>query len=311
MQHPPSIEPLSPNRKRIENIVTPLDPGHTMTDKSLKDLIEEHFDDDSLQLPVFNKVALELHKMKDSETVGMNEIAKVIMKDQSLASRILQVANSAFYGGLNKVDTVSRAVARLGMDRVTNVAMVASQLLAHTARVKVIAEHMPDLWCRSFACAVGGRWLAEHSGNRSCAEAAFLAGLLHDIGELFLLKVLENLSLNKNQPLKLNHPLMLEILDALHCEMGYRLMLKWELPDHYATIARDHHAEEVDQADVLLSITRLMDLACRKLGIGMPAEAEIVLGASPEARALGLKDIKLAELEVMLEDVVTEAQGLM
>jgi HD-like signal output (HDOD) protein len=282
-----------------------------MSERSLKDLIEEQFDSDSLQLPVFNRVALELQKMKNSDTVGMDDIARVIMKDQSLASRILRVANSSFYGGLSKVDTVSRAVVRLGMERVTSLAMVASQLLAHKSKVKIVAQYMPGLWSRSFACAVGGRWLAQHSGNQSRAEAAFLAGLLHDIGELFLLKVLEKLAQDQHQPLPLSEPLMLEILDAMHSEMGYRLMHKWELPEEYASIARDHHSEGVDESEVLLCITRLMDVACHKLGIGQPAEPSIVLAATPEATALGLKDIKLAELEVMLEDAVAEAQGLM
>jgi HD-like signal output (HDOD) protein len=88
-------------------------------------------------------------------------------------------------------------------------------------------------------------------------------------------------------------------------------MHKWELPEEYASIARDHHSEGVDESEVLLCITRLMDVACHKLGIGQPAEPSIVLAATPEATALGLKDIKLAELEVMLEDAVAEAQGLM
>jgi HD-like signal output (HDOD) protein len=282
-----------------------------MADKSLKDLIEDQFENDSLQLPVFNRVALELQKMKRSDTVGMDDIAQVIMKDQSLASRILRVANSSFYGGLNKVDTVSRAVVRLGMERVTNLAMVASQLLAHSSKVRIIADHLPDLWSRSFACAVGGRWLAEQSGNQGRSEEAFLAGLLHDIGELFLLKVLERLIQDKEQPLTVTEPLMLEVLEAMHNEMGYCLMIKWELPDSYARIARDHHLEEADETDVLLCITRLMDMACRKLGIGCPADPDIVLAATPEARILGLKDIKLAQLEVMLEDAVAEARGLL
>lgn len=282
-----------------------------MPDKSLKQLIDEQFDNDSLQLPVFNKVALELLKMKESDAVTMDEIANTIMKDQSLASNILRIANSSFYGGLHKVDTLSRAVVRLGIDQVTNLAMVASQLMVQGSQVSIIAQHMPKMWLHSYTCAVGGRWLAQQSGNQGRMEEAFLACLIHDIGELFLLKVLEKLAQDKEQPLVVNQPLMLEILEAMHCEMGYRLMLKWELPENYAIIARDHHLEEVEQADVLLAITRLIDQACRKLGIGMNAEPDIVLGATPEARLLGLNDIKLAQLEVMLEDAVSQSKVLL
>jgi HD-like signal output (HDOD) protein len=282
-----------------------------MSEKSLKDLIEEHFEADSLQLPVFNKVSLELQKMKRSDTVTMNDIAAAIMKDQSLASRILRVANSSFYGGLQKVDTVSRAVVRLGMERVSSLAMIASQLLAHTSKVKVISEQMPPLWNRAFASAVGARWVAEHAGYTSRAEEAFLAGLMHDIGELFLLKVLERLAQDKKDPLHISESLMQEVLETLHADMGYRLMLKWELPEQYARVARDHHETQFDEADLLLVIVRLLDIACKKLGIGQSADPDIVLAATEEAQVLGLKDIKLAELEVMLEDAVQQAGGML
>jgi len=54
----------------------------------------------------------------------------------------------------------------------------------------------------------------------------------------------------------------------------------------------------------VLVIVRLLDQVCHKMGIGMTADAEIVLAASPEALHLGLKEIQLAELEIRLEDNV-------
>ncbi|BCU05437.1 hypothetical protein [Allochromatium tepidum] len=90
---------------------------------------------------------------------------------------------------------------------------------------------------------------------------------------------------------------MNEILDSLHTDIGYRLMTKRQLPKVYARIALDHHAERFDEGDPLLIIIRLMDVLCRKLGVGQAADPEIELAATPEAQVLGLKDIKLAELE--------------
>ncbi len=282
-----------------------------MSDKSLKELIEERFDVDSQQLPVFNRVALELQKLKQSETASMNQIADLIMKDQSLASRVLRLANSSFYSGLKRVDTVSAAVIRLGMDRVTSLAMVASQLLAHSMQVKAVSKYVPALWSRSYVCATGGRWLAQQTGYGALAEEAFLTGLMHDIGELYLLKVLEKLAQDREHPLQLTDALVGEILEAMHEEIGYRLMVKWELPEIYAQVTRSHHAYEFDENNALLLITRLLDTLCHKLGIGQAADPEIVLAATAEAQLLGLKEIKLAQLEVMLEDVVSEANGLL
>nr|WP_242523408.1 HDOD domain-containing protein [Thiocystis minor] len=261
-------------------------------------------------MPVFNPVALELQKLNQSDTVSMNQIANLIIKDQSLVSHLLRLANSSFYGGLKQVETVSAAVVRLGTNRVTSLAMLASLLLVSKAHVKAVSACLPALWSRTFVCATGGRWLAEQMGYKSLAEEAFLAGLLHDIGELFLLKVLERLAADRSHPLPLTESLVSEILGAMHQEMGYRLMVKWELPNRYARIARDHHAQEFDENDALLVITRLLDLVCHKLGIGQAADPDIVLAATPEAQALGLKEIKLAQLEILLEDAIAEANGL-
>lgn len=281
-----------------------------MSELSLKDLIEERFEIDSLQLPVFNRVALELQKLKQSDTASMNRIAALIMKDQSLASHLLRLANSSFYGGFKKVETVSAAAVRLGMNRVTSLAMLASLLLVQKTQHKAIGAYLPALWSRSFVCATGGRWLAEKTGYGVLAEEAFLVGLLHDVGELFLLTVLERLAQDRNRPLLLTDALVGEVLDAMHQEMGYRLMVKWELPELYARIARDHHAREFDENDALLVITRLLDIVCHKLGIGQEADPDIVLAATPEAQALNLKEIKLAQLEILLEDAVAEANTL-
>jgi HD-like signal output (HDOD) protein len=280
--------------------------------KSIKELIEEQFVSGGLKLPVFNPVALELRQALQAEsTMSMKDIADLIMKDQSLASHLLRLANSSFYGGLKRVDTISAALVRLGMERVINLAMVTSQLLAHTSKVDSIAPHMSALWSRSFVCANGGRWLACETSYGDRAEEAFLAGLLHDIGELSLLKMLEKLSKDQSLSLALTDSLLHEVLETLHTDIGYRLMVKWQLPEVYALIARDHHAERFDEGDPLLIIIRLMDILCRKLGVGQAADPEIELAATPEAQMLGLKEIKLAELEVLMEDVMAESRTLL
>lgn len=281
-----------------------------MSSKSLAELIEERFNIDSDQLPVFNPVALRLQKLKHAETATMQQVTDLILKDQALTSRILQVANSAFYGGLRQVDTLSGAVLRLGIEKVASLAMMASQLLAYQSKLESTAERMVGLWQRAYVCAAGARWIAETMGQKDVAESAFLCGLLHDIGELFLIKVLDGLSEDTTLEVVVTDALIDEILGSMHNEIGYRLMLKWELPKHYALIARDHHKDSFESTDNLLAMTRLLDLLCRKLGVGQPAEPDIVLAATEEAQILGLKEIRLAQLEVMIEDLVAQANAM-
>ena len=282
-----------------------------MSEMSLKELINERFDLDSQQLPVFNRVALELQKLKESETATMKEVTDLIMKDQALTSRILQVANSSFYGGLRQIDTLSGAVLRLGINKVASMAMMAAQLMAYQSKHETITKRLVLLWQRSYVCATGARWLVEKSGRRDQAEAAFLSGLLHDIGELFLFKVLDQLMQMQDATVSVTDVLIDEVLEVMHQDMGYRLMLKWELPELYALIARDHHQDAFDETDPIMAVTRLLDLVCRKRGVGQEEHPDIVLAATAEAQALGLKEIQLAELEVMIEDLVVEANAMM
>lgn len=282
-----------------------------MAEKSLTELIQDQLASDGMQLPVFNRVALELQRLRGDPHLSLGQISSLILKDPSLATQVLRVANSAFYSGLRRVDTVSRAVERLGLERVINLSMVASLLLANGSRHPLIARHLEALWARAFTSAVGARWIATRIGRQAQAEEMFLAGLLHDIGELFLLKALEKLAQNRDQPVPLNGPLIQEVMESLHASMGYQLMCAWQLPERYARVARDHHLDALDETDELLMVVRLLDISCQKLGIGQPADPDIVLAATPEAHALGLKEVTLAEFEIMLEDQVGEAGALL
>jgi HD-like signal output (HDOD) protein len=96
---------------------------------------------------------------------------------------------------------------------------------------------------------------------------------------------------------------MFEVLESpLHTEQGYRLMTQWNLPQPYCVIARDHHNTHWDSNNNLLVIVRLVDQACRKIGLGINPDSTIIPAMTPEAHSLGLTEIQLAELEIALED---------
>ncbi len=63
--------------------------------------------------------------------------------------------------------------------------------------------------------------------------------------------------------------------------------------------------ETYDTSNTLLLMVRLVDMACRKVGIGLHHDPSIVLATTAEAQALGAKEVVLAELEIMLEDAMT------
>jgi hypothetical protein len=97
-----------------------------------------------------------------------------------------------------------------------------------------------------------------------------------------------------------------EILQTAHCELGYRLLLRWHVPEIYCQIARDHHAIDLS-GDLPLTIVRLANEGSRKLGLGLDPDPSLILSATPEASLLKVSEILLAELEVMIEDHLSVA----
>jgi HD-like signal output (HDOD) protein len=116
--------------------------------------------------------------------------------------------------------------------------------------------------------------------------------------------VLEGIMLADSGQKVVSRELTNEIMTAMHAETGYQLMQKWNLPEIYCTIVRDHHKEQSDTGNVLLTLVRLVDHACRKLGLGSPPEPSLMLAATSEAQGMGIKEIMLAELEITIEDAM-------
>jgi HD-like signal output (HDOD) protein len=274
-----------------------------MQTRPFVEVIKEQLDSDSLNLPMFHPIAVKLQAILATKDFTIEQVVALISKDQALTSRILSLANSAFFSGLSRVTTMTEAVVRLGAREIASVAMLASQQDSYNSfSIPELKLHSQLLWKHAMGCALGTRWLTEKTGYKNLAQEGFIAGLLHDIGSLLILKVLEGLELSEKDGQAISRELSTQIMVAMHTESGYQLMRKWNLPEIYCTIVRDHHNEQSDAGNLLLSLVRLVDNTCKKLGLGCAPDPGLMLAATFEAQALGIKDILLAELEIMIED---------
>ena len=174
-------------------------------------------------------------------------------------------------------------------------------MLTFFYKYNVIMQH---LWKHSFCCAVASKWLAVKAGYETLAQEAFLAGLLHDIGNVYMLKVIEDVGKAKRLQGDATHAIVSEVLSNMHVEEGLKLMQLWHLPDIYCAVVAGHEAEPWDRGNALLAMVRLADQTCNKLNVGMHPDLSLQLFASAEAQVLGLKEIALAELEIIVEDAL-------
>lgn len=136
-------------------------------------------------IPVTLKNVLEVVENDNSST---SDLVKVVEQDQSLAAKVLAVANSAFYGYGGRVKSISQAAVILGFNMVRNLAISVS--LFDTTD-KLAAKFLSGLWRHSFEVASVSALLADRTGLAR-KDNAFLAGLISDIGRVILYQIFES-----------------------------------------------------------------------------------------------------------------------
>ncbi len=272
------------------------------TDRPFKEIIEEYLASNETQLPPFDKTAFQIQQEITKSEPSIKKVESLVEVDQALTAQMLKMANTAFFRGLSKVETVRDAIVRLGLQQVSQIVLLVTQKKIFTSDDVYIQELMEKLWRHSVGTAIGSSWLAKKCGYHQLTNQAFVAGLLHDIGKLFLLTVIELVRERQSSDFDPSKAFFVDVMENLHTEQGYELTQKWNLPEGYCVIARDHHLDDFDGRNVLLLIVRIVNKACNKMGIGMEEPTEQILATTPEAASLGLSEVDLAELEIMLED---------
>jgi HD-like signal output (HDOD) protein len=273
-----------------------------MEQQSFIEIIDGLIASSQVRLPVFNATAGRVQQEIGQENPDLRVVEKLICSDQALTAEVLRYSNSAFYKGLNKISTVREAIMRLGVNEVSNIVMLLTHEGHFRSKDPYLNTVLRQLWRHALGTAIAAHWLARHCGVHQVAHESFIAGLLHDVGKLFILSVIDELLHSKEFTLRPSTALLLEAMDQLHTGHGFTLLTHWNLPGKYCQIARDHHSENLEADNYLALTVRLANKACRKMGIGPKQESGLVLVATAEAGEMHLTEIDLAKLEIMLED---------
>jgi len=272
--------------------------------KSFIEILKEHVRSDQAQLPAFNRTGLAIQQEMAKPDPDMQIIEKQILRDPAISGQLLKVANSSFYRGMIEITTVRNAMVRLGLAEVSNLVTLLTQKQSFTTQDPYIREYMDQLWIHSVACALGAKWIAKECRLPSKMNEAFFAGLLHDIGKAFLLMAIADLKKSGKLDENVPQTFIEEVLDTLHQSLGAQLLKTWNLPEIYCTVAEHHHDESMEGQDTILLMVSLANKVLAKAGVGIIHTPDIDLATSPEAIALDLSEIKVAELELTVEDYV-------
>src|SRR5690625_2350097 len=196
--------------------------------------------DDLIALP---RIYLRLNSMLDDPRYGTGDIARVISHDPVLAGRLLGMANSVSAHKGTVIESTSVAVSIIGTRQLRDL------LLATTvARTFSQIDHdwvdLADFWHHSVYCGILSRLLAVR-WEVPDPESLFIAGLMHDIGEILIYQKLpeaarEILMVIANTT-QAGYEVEREHLGFDHAELGGALLRHWGVSERLCAAVGGHH----------------------------------------------------------------------
>ena len=248
------------------------------------------------QLPAMPQTVMKARQIMSSEGSSFNELAEVLKTDQAVASKILKLSNSAYYGMRGKISSLQHASVVLGLNTLKEIIMMAGASSMLAATLEGYGLDAGALWQHSLGAAFGAKWIAERK-SPELADDAFVSGLIHDCGKLVLdapiferkAQFVSFMNAGEQSFLKAEK----SILGFDHSEIAYALCKKWSVPESLNTAIRYHHKPALSRGDKLTSIVHLADALAMMSG----------LGAGIDGMAYEMDDQAMAQLNFQEEEI--------
>jgi len=213
----------------------------TVKDKILKDVES---------LPTFPENIIELQRLCRENDTTIDMISERIGRDPALTADVIKLSNSAGFVPGKKVSTIKEAVKIIGLKNL-------NLLLTASATRKILDNKYKKfevIWEHCVRVAHYSRQIAKHMSLGSLADAAFISGLLHDIGKIVLLSadpdVINIISdITKNRQLRSSSILEEISIGVSHAVIGGLIAQKWNFPEDLTKAIEYHHSPLNVQSD--------------------------------------------------------------
>ena len=201
------------------------------------------------QIKSLPPLPLALQRMLDiiiNEVDSPDELVSFISYDQTLAARILCVANSAHYGFRGKAPNLTRSVIVIGYDEVKSICVYELMSEIFSGQTSIGRAEREKLWKHAFATARIAYHIAQRRPWVSKNEA-YLLGLLHDLGRVAMAvhfkeeyRSIQKLAQDRKVPLRYVEPQF----GVYHTLVGKWISIRWSFPKHFQAVIEFHHEPE-------------------------------------------------------------------
>jgi putative nucleotidyltransferase with HDIG domain len=228
------------------------------------------------QLPALPLIVNKLIKVVNSPDSSAEDAADLIEKDPALTTKVLRLANSAFYGMPRSISSVSSAVVILGFNTLRSLVLGASVISMFPSNGAKIAFDRLRFWKHSIVCAMVARSIAQHIMGVTIMDpqSAFCAGIMHDIGKLiFELFTPQEYTAVCRQSQEKGIPVVeaeAAVMGITHAQIGAILADKWALPlELEAAIVHHHEPQAAKNVRELITTIHLADGIAHHLDCGL------------------------------------------
>ncbi|HTP04412.1 MAG TPA: HDOD domain-containing protein [Nitrospirota bacterium] len=223
---------------------------------------------------VYERLNLAINNPRTS----ISDITRVLTEDQGLTTRILKLANSPMFGFHKDVDTITKAVTIIGTQQLRDLALAISVI----GVFKSIPEdmiNMTSFWEHSISCGIVARILATYRRETN-VERFFVAGMLHDVGQLILCtrapELIRDMIERSKESGKPHFAIQREELGFDHGDVGGGLLKRWRIPSIIAEPVTCHHApSRANLYPIETAIIHTSDVIAQALQIGFVGETYV------------------------------------
>jgi HD-like signal output (HDOD) protein len=257
-----------------------------------------------LKLPSLPDIVQKIQSEFNSPSVDVVSIGNIIQADPAITAKLIMIANSALYKGLSHIETLPKAIVRLGLKTVQKQIMIYAVNELFKSVNRSMQTNMQDLWKHSRQVASLSRILARDLGNFD-PEQAQLAGLIHDLGEIAILQYAQN-----HDDLAKDADRLSLVIKSLRPQVTGLLLSNWNFSAEYLAVGEEsedwfrNHQDEADLCDLVL-IAQYHAFIGSSLQTQLPA-----ISTLPAFAKLGLSALKPAQIITFMQESRSELEGI-
>ncbi|MEF3696159.1 HDOD domain-containing protein [Desulfolutivibrio sp.] len=221
------------------------------------------------ELASFPDIYFKLKEEMDSPKSSVGRITALISRDVSLSAKLLRLANSPLYNFSGAVDTIDRAVALIGMDQISTLALGVTAINYFKGIPPELVD-MRSFWRHAISCGLLAKLLANAVGINN-VERFFVEGLLHDAGRLILFKKMPYASTDALLYARENRVPVVEAERAtfgyIHTDVSKPLLAHWRFPGGISDGINHHHSPAEAGNPQQAAIIHVADLLANAMDI--------------------------------------------